>query len=376
MDGPVQVVTRSMDRLGYGLDRLAARPGWELPTYLIALALCFALGLTLLFGSTLLMVQWVGRGFLALGAAGVFMGLIEMVVLRALGLFPLGALVRVTYYEALLQPFTVIVLAAGWLLIMAGSFIPFFTLGEDTKMYRDVATQFVLMFPMVIMVFAAGKVIDEEIENRTMLTLLSKPIARWQVIVGKYLGVVCLALVAIVVLGIAAMMFSYVRFMDDMRIDLMVARQGGAKELNAMLATNTKAVIAMVPLMTLQFLQVATLAAISVAISTRWGLALNMTIVALLYVGANLAPGLHGAGFESHVQWLLEHAAYMLPYLSNFDLSPLLIYGRYSYQNDVPDVTTLAQVWQYVGLAAVYALMYIGAALSVAVALFRTRELT
>ncbi len=289
----------------------------------------------------------------------------------------------------MLQPFTIIVLVVGWACILAGSYMPFFTLSEDTKMYRDVATQFVLLFPLVIMVFAAGKVIDEEIENRTMLTLMSKPIARWQVIVGKYLGVVCLVMVAVVVLGIGAVTFANVRFYDDNRIDLMVAspNQVESAEYHRLIWENRKAIVSIVPLMTLELLQIATLAAISVAISTRFGLALNMTVVALLYVGANLTRNVHDLGLETHLQWVLDHAAHLLPFLANFDLSPVLIYGNIGYSQSVLNMTVPAQIWhcltvelwpiwQYVAMAGVYAVLYIGAALSIAVALFRTRELT
>jgi len=344
--------------------------------YLACLVLLWGLGAAFLYASTWFVGQWAGYALLALGGMALVGGLVEYVVLPVLGIFRLGAIVRVTYYEALLQPFTLIVLTIGLLCIVAGAFLSFFTINEETKMYRDVATQFVLLFPLVIMVFAAGKVVDEEIENRTMLTLMSKPIARWQVIVGKYLGVVCLVAVAVIVLGLAAGTCAYLRYFDDQRIDLALAGKGPGRA--ALLWENQKAVLAMVPLMTLEFLQIATLAAISVAVSTRWGVALNMTVVSLIYVGANLTRYVHDLHMGSSTQWLLDQAANLLPYLANFDLSPVLIYGNFLCgKEDLANVTvTLAQIWQYVAWAGLYAVLYVGAALAIAVALFRTRELT
>jgi ABC-type transport system involved in multi-copper enzyme maturation permease subunit len=360
-------------RMGTNMDRQWIKPGWHAPIYFGTMLFCIVAGLAILYGSSIFGLHWVGRGLLAFGEMMAFVGFMEFAVLRVLGIFRLGALVRVTYYEALLQPFTLIVLVIALVCIIAGSFMPFFTLSEDSKMYRDVATQFVLLFPLIIMVFAAGKVVDEEIENRTMLTLLSKPIARWQVIVGKYLGVACLVLVVVVILGIASGTFAYVRYFDDQRIDLQVAK--GA-ERDSLLWENSKAVIGMVPLMTVEFFQIATLAAISVAISTRWGLALNMTVVALLYVGANLTRHVDMLGLPEPLQWIVTHLAYLLPFLTNFDLSPLLIYGTFTFRDDIAKVPTLGEIWQYVAMAGVYAALYIGAILSIAVAMFRTRELT
>ena len=55
----------------------------------------------------------------------------------------------------------------------------------------------------------------------------------------------------------------------------------------------------------------------------------------------------------------------------------MLIYGKFIFYDDVPNVTqTFGQIWEYVAMAGVYALLYIGVALRIAVAMFRTRELT
>src|SRR5690348_9607078 len=42
---------------------------------------------------------------LALSSMGLFLGIIELGLMRLLGFFRLGAISRITYYEAILQPF-------------------------------------------------------------------------------------------------------------------------------------------------------------------------------------------------------------------------------------------------------------------------------
>lgn len=302
----------------------------------------------------------------------------EYVVLRLLCLSRLGAIVRVTYYEALLQPFSIVVILGSVIIMVFFGMMPFFTNGEDPKMFRDIATSFLLLFPLVLMVFASGKVVDEEIENRTMLTLMSKPIARWQVVVGKYLGVLCLVFVAITVLGMVTCATAYVRYFDDQRIDIQVA----GRTVYFLYAENHKAVIGMVAIVALTFLQLATLAAISVAVSTRFGLVLNMTLIAILYVGANMTRFVPDLGLPSPWQSITQYFAYLLPYLSNFDLSQRLVYGSYRWDINDPiggptsGIPLFSQIWGYVGLATVYAVFYSGAALSIGTAMFRTRELS
>jgi len=320
----------------------------------------------------------IGLSLFALAAVALVFGFIEYVFLRLLSLTRLGAIARVTYYEALLQPFSLIVLGIGSLLIAMLAFLPFFTISEDTKMYRDVATSFAFLPALMIMIFASSKVIDEEIENRTMLTLMSKPVARWQVVIGKYLGVFMLVFVAVATLAIIGSTCAYLRYFDDQRIDFMVARSN-ATELYKLLWTNQKAVLALIPANLLQCMQLASLAAVSVALSTRWGLALNITVIVLLYIASNLTRYIPQLGLEQPWDGIVTYVSYLLPSLGNLDLSQRLIYGEFNFgkefMNSLSPLPSWGQIWNYVGVCLVYTVFYVSAALSFAVALFRTREL-
>ncbi len=317
--------------------------------------------------------MWLVIFMVATGSAGIF-GVMEFLVLPLIGLSRMGALTRVTYYEGLLQPFTLIVFFLAIAAIVIATFIPFYTFGDDTKLYRDVALSFALMFVLVLMVFATGKVIDEEIENRTMLTLMSKPIARWQVILGKYLGVVCLIFVTMFVCILIGGGCAWLRYFSDQRISLDVA---DFSQRLLMYWHNDRAILAMIPAFVLQFMELCTLAAVSTAIATRFSLALNMTVIVLLYIVANLTRYVSLLHMGTPWQGLAEGVSYLLPYLSNFDLNSCLVYRNFSMPGHfVANEPTWGQIWSFVGLSCVYGLCYIGAALSLAVAMFRNRELT
>jgi ABC-type transport system involved in multi-copper enzyme maturation permease subunit len=361
-----------------------ARLTWQLPTYAGVTLGLVAVGLTLVWFTDQSKFPDIplvaGLYLVALAGIGVMLGLVEYGVMPLLGQFRLGAIARVTYYEALLQPFTMIILFAGIAAISIMARLSFFTYNEDFKMYRDVASSFVFLFTLPVMIFASTKVIDEEIENRTMLTLMSKPVSRWQVILGKYLGVLVLVLVCVLALGAMAALCSYLRYFDDMQIDFRVART--VDEWNALHFVNFKQFMALLPTLVLVFLQVSTLAAVSVAVSTRYGLAANITVVVLIYIAASMAQFIQStADLPSWVAALTNLIAYLLPSLGLLDLNPRLVYGDFAYGTRDKTVTALglptyATIWQYVGLSSVYAIFYITAALSLGMALFRSRELT
>src|SRR5450432_4007150 len=97
-------------------------------------------------------------------------------------------ILRHTFIEAVLQPIYSVVLALGATILL------FFTLGEDTKMFKAVGLDVVLLLVLISTLFATSKSIFEEIEDRTMLTLMSKPVYKWEVLLGKYLGIIFSAL--------------------------------------------------------------------------------------------------------------------------------------------------------------------------------------
>jgi ABC-type transport system involved in multi-copper enzyme maturation permease subunit len=360
--------------------RFARSLGWQMVTYILVTVLTALAGLILCLATRVddFMGIWyvVGMIGMTLSAMAIFLGVMEFGCMRLLGLLRLGAIARVTYYEALLQPFTIIILVSGITALGLCARLGFFTYNEDFKMYRDVASSFVFLFSLPIMVFASTKVIDEEIENRTMLTLMSKPVSRTQVVLGKYVGVLMLILATVVILGMMAAMCGYLRYYDDMLIDYRVADPVQIAKLEL---DNYKAFLALLPSVVLTFLQVSTLGAISVAVSTRFGLAVNVTVVAVIYIAASLAKYIGGAAeLPAVVRGGISLLAYLLPGLSDLDLNQRLVFSNFMLGKDtwMPGMPYYSQIWQYVGLAAAYSVLYIGAVLSFGVGLFRSRELT
>jgi ABC-type transport system involved in multi-copper enzyme maturation permease subunit len=354
---------------------LRPRVGNGVAGWLVATGAAFALGFLLLPNTSTAVLAMSGAACLTLGAILLVFGFLEFAILRTIGLFRLGALTRVTYYEGLLQPFTLILLVVGALAILMLAFMPFFTISEDNKMYRDVAVSLVFLFSLPVMIFASTKVIDEEIENRTMLTLMSKPIARWQVVVGKYLGVMLLCFAMVAALGLVTGACAYIRYFDDMLIDYRVATPAQVAALDL---GNLKANLALAPALLLQFLQIATLAAVSVAISTRYGLVINITVIILLYIAANLARYVGHYNLPAPLDTLANLLAHLLPGLGLLDLNQRLLFGQYNLGNrdTTEGLPSYAQIWQYTSLATLYALLYISAVISFGIAAFRNRELT
>jgi hypothetical protein len=291
-------------------------------------------------------------------------------------------IVRHTFREAVVQPIYGLLLGLGAAILIIFGMLPFFTLGEDTVMFMSVGLDVVLLFVLISTLFATSKSIYDEIEDRTMLTLMSKPVARWEVLVGKYVGIVLSALVGVAVLGAVLAMCTWWRIPGD---NLIRTSTLDDRELQTLAGLRKLALAGLFPSLIMVWLQISTLAAIGVALSTRFSLVVNLPVVIFLYIAGNLTRFLYPLSgdkspFEHQgvlIRGIAAAARAVLPYLEAFDLKSRMIHGKIAvaqFASD-PNAMPLSQIWGYLGLSVVYGVAFTIFALSVGMWLFQTREL-
>ena len=291
-------------------------------------------------------------------------------------------ILRHTFIEAIVQPIYPLLIVIGAAILVIFGLLPFFTLGEDTVMFKSVALDVIMLLVLISTLFATSKSIYEEIEDRTMLTLMSKPVHRWEVILGKYLGIILSALVAVVILGAILILATWWRIPGDYQ---MRANSLDDRELRQVLDMRLMHIAGLVPSLILVWMQISVLAAVSVAISTRVSLVVNLPVVILLYIAGNLTRFLFplSNGPLANSGPIAKGSAYLvslvLPYLRTFDLRQQTVYSKIKLAGTafVQDINAvpLADIWKYVGAAGLNAVAYSIFALSVGMLLFSTREL-
>ena len=77
------------------------------------------------------------------------------------------------------------------LLLVAGSvLIGQITAGQDLKIIKDLGLATIEIAGALMTIFIGVGLVSREIDRRSIFALLSKPLPRWEFIVGKYLGLV------------------------------------------------------------------------------------------------------------------------------------------------------------------------------------------
>ncbi len=267
-----------------------------------------------------------------------------------------------TAKEAIRQPvfFVLALLAGSWLIFSI--FLAYFTFGEDIKMYKDTGLTTISFAGLLLALLTASSTVAEEIEGKTAITLLSKPINRRQFIVGKFLGIELGVLALFVLLGLLFEGGVYYKYAYDLR-----EAAGGAPEASK----QWDQVKQVLPGLALGFLEVTVLTSISVAISTRLPMLVNLVVCIAIFFLGHLSPvlveatgqGVKQGNVNELVSFMAQLFAWILPGLEFFNAGPSISTGAV-----IP--------WmQYVIPALGYCVLYSGAALLFAFLLFEDRDL-
>jgi hypothetical protein len=100
-----------------------------------------------------------------------------------------GAVAYAAFRESCRQPMFWLITVGAAAIIWFSVVIPYFTFGDDYKMMKQIGFDMVMLAAILFGVLAASMSISEEIEGRTAVTLMSKPVNRRQFLIGKYLGI-------------------------------------------------------------------------------------------------------------------------------------------------------------------------------------------
>lgn len=103
---------------------------------------------------------------------------------------------RNTYIESIRQPIFVVLILVAALAIVLNPSLAAYTLDDDNKLLIDLGLSSLFLAGLFLAAFTATGVLSREIENRTVLTVVSKPVARPLFVLGKYVGVAAAILLA------------------------------------------------------------------------------------------------------------------------------------------------------------------------------------
>ena len=225
------------------------------------------------------------------------------------------------------------------------------TAGQDLKIIKDLGLSAMSIFGLFIAVFIGIGLVFKEVERRSIYNLLSKPIRRHEVVIGKYAGLVLTLTVNIVIMTVALYaVLAYVGWGEN-----EFARQ--AREAPAL----DPALLKAIGLLLAQLMVVTATALFFSTFSTPLlSAALTFGVYVAGYFSADLR-NMDQAVDSRPVQWLARGLYYVLPNLAPFDVTAQVVHG-------------LPVTAGYMALNFAYAMVYIAILLVAGAVVFSRRE--
>jgi ABC-type transport system involved in multi-copper enzyme maturation permease subunit len=295
-----------------------------------------------------------------------------------------GAVALAAFQEGVRQPMFWMLTVLGSCVMVVSVFIPYFTFGEDLKMVKELCFAFTMLAPAIFGVAAACTSVTEEIEGRTAVTLMSKPISRRQFLLGKFGGITLAALFMTALMGwVLVWVFLYKNWYDSFIpinqvdksepawvlsfIDAWLQDSPASNLIRGVLLWVNDAG-AVLPGLTIGFCQVVVLTAVAVALATRIPMVVNLTMCLLVYLLGHLTPIMTEVSRREYrlVSFVAQLFETILPGLDLFDVGSSII-------RDLPLDPVDYSV--YTLNVALYALTYTAIALLVGLLLFEDRDL-
>lgn len=287
-------------------------------------------------------------------AAAVF-GIFLLYLLQVTFAPRLSAIALATFKSEIAQPMFAIILIIGITALVVFVYVPYNTFGEDIKMLKDSGITLIRVLGIILAVWGASTTISDEIEGRTALTVLSKPVGRRSFVFGKFFGIGWTTALMFVVLGTVLMVVTSYKVVYDARESSLDMPTWQACYLQ---------MSSVVPGLLLAFMETLILASLSVAISTRLPVFANFFLCSTVYVLGHLTPlivQVTDARFEI-VKFFGKLIATIFPNLEAFDLQTAMAGG-------------LVVPGEYLLWALLYCFLFSLIAMLLALVLFEDRDM-
>jgi len=267
-----------------------------------------------------------------------------------------------TFLEAVRQKVFAVLLVFALALLGGANYFAEFSFQEQFKFLKDLGYATISLTGLLVGLLGAAQLIPAEIERRTILTALCRPLRRWEFVVGKYLGLVALLAVMLAIMG--AVFWAVLRWKEAQLIGLEGGEAGVVQAIQA--ESRDPRLWQAFALMGAKLFVVCGLAVFFSTLATSTTFVVAMTL--LVYLIGHLQSVAREQWLESgekaawFIQLFLAAVALLVPDFNLYSLIDEIVAG-----NVVPWRATLEVL--------AYSVAYVAVLLAAAACLFEERDL-
>lgn len=178
-----------------------------------------------------------------------------------------------TVKEILRQAIFYFIVGGGLLMILLSFSFTMFAFGEEARMIREMGISSITLCCLFLASLSAAGTLSKEVEKGIILTLLSKPVSRKSILLGKFFGVLCTVSIAFIMMGVCLIVSLLIKECKEYNIGFLDAFEGMGRLTILQLIFS--------------FLQVAIMTGISIALSVYLPVISNISCCMFVYIIGN-----------------------------------------------------------------------------------------
>lgn len=269
-----------------------------------------------------------------------------------------------TYNDIVRKPVYIATLVGFGLLIYFSQYFTLFGFNKEMNMVREMGVATIGLWGFIVIVVFSGQVVTLELEERTAIVLLSKPVKRGTFLSGKFSGILLSVLLGIVFLSLVFFLtlWTSIGLPKLDRYDLTV--QHGVPEYiwKTFLGWGTSFALQTIILC---FCQSIVMTAIGVALSALLPVVVSAAILTMTFLLSNLTT-YFVSGLESTsspvIIFIGKIFYYIFPNLSYFNLQTLFSEGN------------IANI-DYLLLTSLYSIIYSALVMAICCSVFEKKDI-
>jgi ABC-type Na+ efflux pump permease subunit len=228
-----------------------------------------------------------------------------------------------------------VLLVFALLLIGSSIFMAQFTFQQEFQILKDVSLGAMSIFTSLLAIVATARLIPQDIEDRTVYTILAKPVPRLEYLLGKIAGVLLLLAISTLVMSAVFVLVLYMREQAVLHTTIRQMSAAPREQLDAAVrAVRASAFnIDMVPGITIIHLKACLLAALTLFVSTFATTNIfTIVVMAFIYFIGHLQATAREYWLQAHASGLITKiflavVALLFPDLQAFNLVDDIVAG-------------------------------------------------
>ena len=228
-----------------------------------------------------------------------------------------------------------VLLVFALLLIGSSTFMAQFTFQQEFQILKDISLGAMSIFTSLLAIIATARLIPQDIEDRTVYTILAKPVPRFEYLLGKIGGVLLLLAISTVVMSAAFLAVLYIREQSVLHMTLRQMSSAPREQVDDTLrAVRSSGLnLDLFPGIIIIYLKACLLAALTLFVSTFATTNIfTIVVMAFIYFIGHLQATAreywlqeHSSGWITHV--FLAIVALLFPDLQAFNLVDDIVAG-------------------------------------------------